>query len=41
MAEVVARFALDGMPGKQLAIDSDMAAGAIDHAEAKARRERE
>jgi flagellar biosynthesis protein FlhA len=41
MAEVGARFALDGMPGKQLAIDSDMAAGAIDHQEAKARRERE
>ncbi|MEM9317781.1 MAG: flagellar biosynthesis protein FlhA [Pseudomonadota bacterium] len=41
MAEVGARFALDGMPGKQLAIDSDMAAGAISHAEAKARRERE
>lgn len=41
MAEVGARFALDGMPGKQLAIDSDMAAGAIDHEEAKARRERE
>src|SRR6056297_254513 len=41
MAEVGARFALDGMPGKQLAIDSDMAAGAIDHAEAKSRRERE
>ena len=41
MAEVGARFALDGMPGKQLAIDSDMAAGAIDHAEAKRRREQE
>lgn len=41
MAEVGARFALDGMPGKQLAIDSDMAAGAIDHEEAKSRRERE
>ena len=41
MAEVSARFALDGMPGKQLAIDSDMNAGAIDHAEAKARRERD
>jgi len=41
MAEVGARFALDGMPGKQLAIDSDMAAGAIDHAEARARRETE
>ncbi|MDE9449699.1 flagellar biosynthesis protein FlhA [Aliiroseovarius sp. Z3] len=41
MAEVGARFALDGMPGKQLAIDSDMSAGAIDHAEAKTRRERD
>ncbi len=41
MAEVSARFALDAMPGKQLAIDADMNAGAIDHAEAKARRERD
>ena len=41
MAEVGARFALDGMPGKQLAIDGDMAAGAIDHDEAKRRRETE
>ncbi|WP_299651262.1 flagellar biosynthesis protein FlhA [uncultured Tateyamaria sp.] len=41
MAEVGARFALDGMPGKQLAIDSDMSAGAIDHKEAKIRRELE
>lgn len=41
MAEVGARFALDGMPGRQLAIDADMNAGAITHAEAKARRERE
>ena len=41
MAEVGARFALDGMPGKQLAIDSDMSAGAITHEEAKARRERD
>ncbi len=41
MAEVGARFALDRMPGKQLAIDSDMSAGAIDHEEAKSRRERE
>ena len=41
MAEVGARFALDGMPGKQLAIDSDMSAGAIDHAEARRRRETE
>jgi flagellar biosynthesis protein FlhA len=38
MAEVGARFALDGMPGKQLAIDSDLAAGAISHEEAKERR---
>ncbi|WP_406721628.1 MULTISPECIES: flagellar biosynthesis protein FlhA [Thioclava] len=41
MAEVGARFALDAMPGKQLAIDADMSAGAIDHAEARTRRERE
>ena len=41
MAEVGARFALDGMPGKQMAIDADMAAGAITHAEARIRRERE
>ena len=41
MAEVGARFALDAMPGKQLAIDADVAAGAIDHDEAKRRRETE
>src|SRR6056297_2448024 len=41
MAEVGARFALDGMPGKQLAIDSDMSAGAINHQQAKERRESE
>jgi flagellar biosynthesis protein FlhA len=41
MAEVGARFALDGMPGKQLAIDADVASGAITHEEAKTRRERE
>ena len=41
MAEVGARFALDGMPGKQLAIDSDIAAGAISHEEAKVRRQTE
>jgi flagellar biosynthesis protein FlhA len=41
MAEVGARFALDGMPGKQLAIDSDIAAGAINHEEAKVRRKME
>lgn len=41
MAEVGARFALDGMPGKQMAIDADMSAGAISHEEAKERRARE
>ncbi len=41
MAEVGARFALDAMPGKQLAIDSDMAAGAISHDEARERRKTE
>lgn len=41
MAEVGARFALDAMPGKQLAIDADLASGAIDHAEARSRRDRE
>ncbi|MEP1767145.1 MAG: flagellar biosynthesis protein FlhA [Sulfitobacter sp.] len=41
MAEVGARFALDGMPGKQMAIDADMSAGAINHEEAKNRRARE
>ncbi|MGE0407921.1 MAG: flagellar biosynthesis protein FlhA [Amphiplicatus sp.] len=41
MAEVGARFALDAMPGKQLAIDSDIAAGALTHEEAKARRKLE
>ncbi|MEP4194551.1 MAG: flagellar biosynthesis protein FlhA [Aliishimia sp.] len=41
MAEVGARFALDGMPGKQLAIDSDVAAGAITHEEAQKRRDLE
>lgn len=38
MAEVGARFALDAMPGKQMAIDADLSAGAISHAEASARR---
>ena len=41
MAEVGARFALDAMPGKQLAIDSDLAAGAISHEEASQRRQTE
>ncbi|WOI52675.1 flagellar biosynthesis protein FlhA [Parvularcula sp. LCG005] len=39
MAEVGARFALDAMPGKQLAIDADVAAGAITHEEARRLRE--
>ena len=38
MAEVGARFALDAMPGKQMAIDADLAAGAISHQEASLRR---
>ncbi|WP_299846820.1 flagellar biosynthesis protein FlhA [uncultured Paracoccus sp.] len=38
MAEVSARFALDSLPGKQLAIDGDLSSGAIDHEEAKRRR---
>jgi type III secretion protein V len=38
VAEVAARFALDAMPGKQMAIDSELRAGAIDAAEARRRR---
>lgn len=38
MAEVSARFALDSLPGKQLAIDGDLNSGAITHDEAKQRR---
>jgi flagellar biosynthesis protein FlhA len=38
IAEVSARFALDAMPGKQMAIDADMNAGVIDQEEAKRRR---
>lgn len=41
MAEVGARFALDAMPGKQLAIDADVAAGAITSEEANRRRTEE
>jgi type III secretion protein V len=37
-AEVAARFALDAMPGKQMAIDADLRAGSIDAAEAARRR---
>jgi flagellar biosynthesis protein FlhA len=39
IGEVAARFALDGMPGRQMAIDADLAAGAIDEKEAQRRRE--
>ncbi len=38
IAEVAARFSLDAMPGKQMAIDSDLSAGLIDENEARARR---
>ncbi|MEL7525289.1 MAG: flagellar biosynthesis protein FlhA [Pseudomonadota bacterium] len=38
IAEVAARFTLDAMPGKQMAIDADLSAGLIDEGEAKARR---
>jgi flagellar biosynthesis protein FlhA len=38
IAEVAARFHLDAMPGKQMAIDADLSAGLIDEAEARARR---
>lgn len=38
IAEVAARFALDAMPGKQMAIDSDLSAGMITEDEAKERR---
>ncbi|WP_372999154.1 flagellar biosynthesis protein FlhA [Sulfurimonas sp.] len=38
VAEVAARFTLDSMPGKQMAVDADLNAGLIDDAEAKQRR---
>ncbi len=38
VAEVGARFALDAMPGKQMAIDAELRSGAIDGSEARARR---
>lgn len=38
VAEVAARFSLDGMPGKQMSIDSDLKAGIIDAAAARERR---
>ncbi|MDR1478044.1 MAG: flagellar biosynthesis protein FlhA [Planctomycetaceae bacterium] len=39
VAEVAARFTLDAMPGRQMAIDADLNAGLIDETEAKRRRE--
>lgn len=39
VAEVAARFTLDAMPGKQMAIDADLNAGLIDENEARKRRE--
>ena len=38
VAEVAARFVLDSMPGKQMAVDADLNAGLIDDTEAKSRR---
>jgi len=40
IAEVTARFTLDALPGKQMAIDADLGAGLIDEQEARSRRER-
>jgi flagellar biosynthesis protein FlhA len=40
VAEVAARFTLDSLPGKQLAIDADVSAGLIDEQEAKLRRDK-
>ncbi|MDL2327182.1 flagellar biosynthesis protein FlhA [Ruminococcaceae bacterium OttesenSCG-928-A11] len=40
VAEVSARFTLDAMPGKQMAIDADLNSGLIDEPEARARREK-
>ena len=39
VAEVAARFTLDAMPGKQMAIDADLNAGLIDEADARKRRD--
>lgn len=39
MSEVAARFTLDAMPGKQMAIDADLSAGMIDEKEARNRRD--
>ncbi len=40
IAEVTARFTLDAMPGKQMAIDADLSSGLIDEAQARVRREK-
>ena len=40
IAEVAARFTLDAMPGKQMAIDADLSAGLIDETQARDRRRR-
>ncbi|WP_127142375.1 flagellar biosynthesis protein FlhA [Pelagibacterium montanilacus] len=40
IAEVAARFNLDAMPGKQMAIDADLSAGLIDENDARARRQK-
>ena len=40
ISEVTARFTLDAMPGRQMAIDADLNAGIIDEKEARGRRER-
>lgn len=40
ISEVTARFTLDAMPGRQMAIDADLNAGLIDEHEARSRRER-
>lgn len=40
VAEVAARFNLDAMPGKQMAIDADLSSGLIDEQQAKHRREK-
>ncbi|MEE8386181.1 MAG: flagellar biosynthesis protein FlhA, partial [Dehalococcoidia bacterium] len=39
IAEVAARFTLDAMPGKQMAIDADLSAGLVDEGEARRRRD--
>ncbi len=40
VAEVAARFTLDAMPGKQMAIDADLNSGLIDEVQARERRQK-